>query len=80
MTLSKYENITLDNYFDVLENEGRISTYAEYNVIILDMINELLNGKLKNCITKEQYNNIILPAVSKIIDSNCIFISVNCKK
>lgn len=80
MTLNKYENITLNNYFDMLENEGRISTYAEYNVLVLDMINELLNGKLKNCITKEQYNNIILPTVSKIIDSNCIFISVNCKK
>lgn len=79
MTLNQYEYESLDNYFSLLKEEGYASSLDEDKLIVLDMINELLNGDFKSCLSSETVNDIIVPILHKIINSSCIFKNINCK-
>lgn len=78
MTINDYTYEILNNYFSLLGEEGYASIDKEYKIIILDIIDGLVNGECKNCISKESYDSIIYPLLERIVGSDCIFVSPSC--
>lgn len=79
MTINEYKYNVLNNYFSLLKNEGYVNSFTEDKIIIIEIVDDLINGDFKHCDLGTSYEEVLKPIIDNIIGSDCLFEYPYCK-
>lgn len=78
MTVDQYKYKVLNNFFDILHNEGYVDPCVAGKIMILEILNEYVNGSFSSC-TIPEYHKIVLPILYELAGSDCVFELPECE-